>query len=341
MLQTTPSGRIYRERPSGTHSELQRKDRRRARRGRGLASGLGWLSIGLGLTELLAPGRVASSIGLCSDRNTRRTLRAMGLREIATGLGILSATRRGPWLWLRVGGDILDMALLGTSMRSRNNDSARISGVLTAVAGITAIDALAARRVAKAERTPGAGAHPRTAIAVTTIHRSPEDVYGFFRDFTNLPRFMAHLESVDVHGDRRSHWKVRIPGGRFVEWDAEILEDRPGELLAWRSLPGADVRNDGVVRFAPAPGGRGTEIHAEIRYRAPAGRIGAAIAKLFGFEPGQQARGDLRRLKQVLETGQVVHSDSSIHRGMHAAQPPTRRFIERHAPQLAPQEIAR
>jgi uncharacterized membrane protein len=106
-----------------------------------------------------------------------------------------------------------------------------------------------------------------------------------------------------------------------VEWEAEIIEDRPNERISWRSVQPADVPNIGTVQFRSAPGGRGTEIHVELRYDPPGGKLGAAVAKLFGKEPAQQVKGDLRRLKQVLETGEVVHSDASVHRGLHPAQP--------------------
>jgi uncharacterized membrane protein len=155
-----------------------------------------------------------------------------------------------------------------------------------------------------------------------TVDRSPEEVYRFWRALENLPRFMAHLESIESRDGRRSHWKARGPAGMTIEWDAEIIDDRPNQLIAWRSLEGADVDSQGIVRFTRAPGGRGTEVHVELRYDPPAGRLGAAVAKLFGREPGQQIAGDLRRFKQVLEVGEVVHSDASVHRGTHPAQPP-------------------
>jgi uncharacterized membrane protein len=159
-----------------------------------------------------------------------------------------------------------------------------------------------------------------------TITRAPEEVYAFWRDFRNLPQFMSHLEAVQVIDDRRSRWTARAPAGRTVEWEAEIVEDRPGELIAWRSLPDADVPNSGWVRFARAPGDRGTELIVELQYDPPAGALGAAIAKLLGEEPNEQVKGDLRRFKQVLETGEVVHSDASIYRGPHPARPPERPF---------------
>ena len=155
-----------------------------------------------------------------------------------------------------------------------------------------------------------------------TIRQPVEMVYAFWRNFENLPRFMNHLESVRVTGDRQSHWVAKAPAGQTVEWDAETVEDRRDELIAWRSLPGSSVPNSGQVRFEPAAGGRGTEVHVELRYDPPGGKLGALVAKLFGEEPAQQVAGDLRRLKQVLETGEVLHSDASIHRGMHPAQPP-------------------
>ena len=154
-----------------------------------------------------------------------------------------------------------------------------------------------------------------------TVGKSPDEVYRFWRDFSNLPRFMSHLESVVITGDQRSRWRATAPAGTTVEWDAEIVEDRPNELIAWRSLPGSEVDNAGSVEFRAAPGDRGTEIRVQLRYDPPGGKLGAAVAKLFGESPDQQIAGDLRRLKQVLEIGEVVHSDASIHRGMHPARP--------------------
>ena len=121
-----------------------------------------------------------------------------------------------------------------------------------------------------------------------TVNRSPEEVYRFWREFENLPRFMQHLEAVRTSGGTRTHWVAKGPAGATVEWDAETVEDRPNERLSWRSLAGSDVRNEGVVRFVKAPADRGTEVHVEIRYEAPAGKLGATVAKLFGEEPSVQ-----------------------------------------------------
>jgi uncharacterized membrane protein len=141
-----------------------------------------------------------------------------------------------------------------------------------------------------------------------TINRPAEDLYRFWRDFTNLPRFMKHLDSVSASGQRRSHWVATGPAGVKVEWDAEITEDRPNELIAWRSLEGADVANAGTVRFEPSTGGRGTVVRVVFDYTPPAGALGAAVSKLFGEEPRQQVEGDLRRFKSVMEAGEIPTS---------------------------------
>ena len=139
----------------------------------------------------------------------------------------------------------------------------------------------------------------------TTIDKTPEELYRFWRNFENLPRFMAHLESVKVLDDRRSHWVAKAPMGKTVEWDAEIINEERDRLIAWRSLEGADVDNAGSVRFVEAPEGRGTEVRVTVDYLPPAGRIGQFVAKLFGEEPEIQIREDLRRFKRLMETGEI------------------------------------
>jgi uncharacterized membrane protein len=139
-----------------------------------------------------------------------------------------------------------------------------------------------------------------------TVNRPVEEMYRFWRDFRNLPRVMSHLESVEVLDEKRSHWVATAPGGRTVAWDAEIIIEEPNALIAWRSLDGAEIANAGSVRFEPAPGGRGTEIHVSLAYDPPLGRAGAAIASLFQEEPGQQVREDLRHFRQMVEAGEIA-----------------------------------
>lgn len=143
------------------------------------------------------------------------------------------------------------------------------------------------------------------AQAAITIGRSREEVFAFWRDLHNLPRFMQHLESVEVRDNRHSHWVAQGPAGARVEWDSEIINEVDNELIAWRSLEGSDVDSAGSVQFKDAPGGRGTEIRVKLQYNPPAGMVGAIVASLFGKEPEQEIKSDLARLKQVLETGVV------------------------------------
>lgn len=147
--------------------------------------------------------------------------------------------------------------------------------------------------------------HSATSVSTVTINRPRQELYDFWRDFTNLARFMENILSVEVQSDRRSHWKVAAPAGQSVEWDSEVTEDVPGSVIAWRSAEGADVRNSGRVEFRDAPPGRGTQVLATISYDPPGGAIGKVIAKLFQKEPAIQARRDLRRFKQLMETGEI------------------------------------
>jgi uncharacterized membrane protein len=137
-----------------------------------------------------------------------------------------------------------------------------------------------------------------------TINRSPEDLFRFWRNFENLPRFMANLVSVKAEG-KRSHWVARGPLGAHAEWDAEIITEEPNRLIGWRSLEGSEVATAGSVHFTPAPGGRGTEVKVVMKYDPPAGKVGALIAKLFGEDPARQIREDLLRFKQLMETGEI------------------------------------
>jgi uncharacterized membrane protein len=214
-------------------------------------------------------------------------------------------------VWTRVAGDALDLTLLGRSLADRTGwRRQRVAAVMAAVAGITAVDLYTAVR-ANRSRGSRRKEHPMDLHAAITINRPREEVYRHWHDFENLPRFMAHLESVETAGDGRSRWKARGPLKKTVEWEAEIVEDRPGELIAWRSTKGALAGNSGSVRFSDAPGGRGTEVRVKLVYDPPGGKVGMALARLLGEHPEQQVRDDLRRFKQVMETGEVVRSEGS------------------------------
>lgn len=141
--------------------------------------------------------------------------------------------------------------------------------------------------------------------AAYIIQRDVQELFDFWKNFENLPRFMKHLEAVQRVDENRWRWVARGPAGKSVTWEAEVINEEPGRLIAWRSLENADVDNAGSVRFLPAVGNRGTEVRVEIEYIPPAGKIGQAIAWLFGEEPQQQVRDDLRRFKQFMETGEI------------------------------------
>lgn len=187
--------------------------------------------------------------------------------------------------------------------------ASRARGSIVAALGVAAgLAALIARRRRASVPEQRAPTHVKAAI---TVWKPREEVYAFWHDFAHLPTFMAHLESVEPRGVQRSHWRAKAPGGRTVEWDAEVVEDRPNELIAWRAVDGGQIDHAGSVRFRPAPGNWGTEIVLDMDYTAPGGALGEGIARLFGEQPRQQVEDDLRRFKQVMEAGEVVRSDGS------------------------------
>jgi len=139
------------------------------------------------------------------------------------------------------------------------------------------------------------------------INRSPADLYSYWRNFENLPKIMTHLKSVRVTDSTHSHWVAKAPAiaGGSVEWDAEITDDQPNSLIAWRSLPGSTIDTVGQIRFSPAMGDRGTEVHVYMDYVPPAGKLGHWIATLFGEAPRRQMRDDLRNFKRIMELGEL------------------------------------
>jgi uncharacterized membrane protein len=271
--------------------------------GESLARGLGWFSIGLGLAEVLVPRRMARIIGV---NEHRFLIRLLGLREIASGIGILSRQRPAGWVWSRVGGDVTDLALLSASMKGDTGRAGRVAAATAAVAGVAALDVLCGQELS---RKPSAGNGASHLVKSLTINRTPEELYQFWHDFENLPRFMSHLVSVKVTGDKRSHWAAKAPGGTTVEWDAEIITDTPNEVIAWRSLEGSDVDNAGSVRFERAPGGRGTIVQVKMQYRPPGGVVGSAVATLLGQSPEKEIKIDLLRFKQLIETGEIARTE--------------------------------
>lgn len=297
-LRARPPGKEFRyEAPSGDSlSPLQ--------------IGAGMVILGLGLAQLLAPRRVARSTGVHAHPGLVRT---SGALAIASAASIL-VRGKAPSLGLaRLASVALELTLLGRSATHPASYGQRSRLALTGAGIATAamLDMSAAvqqgARQGMGERTTTSG-----ALAVEkciTINKSPDECYRFWRNFDRFPEFMQHLEAVEKITDTRSHWKAKAPIGSNVEWDAEITVDQPGEVLAWHSVEGADVDNGGTVRFERAPGGRGTIVRVEMQYKPPGGKAGALVAKLFGENPSQQMDGDLRRFKQIIETGEITTTE--------------------------------
>jgi len=224
-----------------------------------------------------------------------------------------------------IGGGIL--AAAGLKKRSPAGIALAIIGGDLLRRGITGHSfAYEAMGVRTAEKGQGAGTTSvpyELGVRVDksiTIARPPREVYDFWHDLSNLSRFMKNVESVTMLDGNRSHWVVKAPANRKVEWDAVIHNEIEGEMIAWRSLPGADVDNAGSVWFKEAPAGRGTEVRVEMQYNPPAGALGAVFAQLWGREPSQQIQEDLHRLKQIIEAGEIPTTEGQP-RGRHSHEP--------------------
>lgn len=285
------------------HRAPSRAELRRDR----LTRGLGVASAVLGVPQVTRPAGFAHALGVGDAPRHRTATVVVGVRELAAAAGLLGRPHPA-WFWARVGGDAMDLSLLIRALRHHDGRGRHRTVLATAcVVAITAVDVYAAVTRSNRKGTP----EPVELTSTTTVDLPPEEVYAFWRQLDRLPTFMAHLDEVRDTGAGRSHWTASAPFGRTVEWDAETTVDLPGQRIGWRSLDGADVPNDGEVLFLPAPGGRGTEVHVALKYRIPGGAVGKAVARWFGEEPSQQLDDDLRRFKQVLETGEVVRSDGA------------------------------
>jgi uncharacterized membrane protein len=284
---------------------------------------LGWFSVGIGTLGLLAPRVVARAIGVQPTPMWNGVLRFFGARELANGAGILANPRSKEWVGMRVGGDALDLATLGVAL-TQTKSPARTLTATAFVLGAAVLDLVGTERLAERRKAP-TREYPRYAEPVVlrsiTVGRPVDEVYAFWKDFTNFPRFMRHVESIESLGDGRSRWRATGPAGTRAEWTSEIVDDRANELIAWQTTGDSDLYHSGKVTFHAGPRGEGTVVTIEMQYAPPGGQIGAALLKLFRKEPGQQVVDDLRRLKQVLEIGEVLQSDASIEPGVAAAQP--------------------
>ena len=228
--------------------------------------------------------------------------------SVAIGAGLVTygIRRRGP-----VG---LIAALVGATLLRRGaTGHCPIYQALGVSTGPT--DAVLDSRTRDDVTSRAATVNARKAVKVehaVTINVPRAEIYTFWRNFENLPRFMDHLESVRVDNATRSHWTAKAPAGQTVEWDAEIVNEVPDSIIAWKSVGDPDIANAGAVNFSDAPGGRGTVVRVTLDYEPPAGRLGAWLSHVFSEEPDQQVREDLRKLKHLIESGEI---HVSIRRG--------------------------
>lgn len=272
-----------------------------------MARGLGWFSIALGITELIAPHAITRTLGL---RGREDLVRTYGLREIGTGIGILASEDPTPWIWGRVGGDALDLATVAGGLESSKRGNALLA--LLALGGVTAMDVACGRQLGRDRGTGGnghgAGAPadaPETERSVT-IGKSAQELYERWRDPKTLSRVMAPFATVRASETGGTHWQVEGLLGHTLDWTMETVDDRPGEAIGWRSLPGAQVPSEGSVRFRPATGGRGTVATLRIRFDPPGGVLGDAVAKLRGgLIPATIADMALHRFQSLVETGEI------------------------------------
>jgi uncharacterized membrane protein len=214
----------------------------------------------------------------------------------------------GPERWLSIAGGAGMALVLGR----RGGVIGALGGVAGAGLVLRGLTGRCAVKHAMVDKTPAkAVAKEQGWSSAALIHRAvsigkPRDeVYATWRDFSNLAKFMENIERIEVLDDKRSHWVVQAPFGKTVEWDAVVTEDRPGELIAWETAEGAQIKSAGWVEFKDGPTGRGTEVRARFAYKPPAGKVGQVFAKLLQREPNVQARRDLKRFKQFMETGEV------------------------------------
>jgi uncharacterized membrane protein len=294
-----------------------------------LTRGLGWFALGLGAAELVAPNKLAKLLGLRPGVWTSGIIRACGAREALSGVGILAGSQSSFWLGARLAGDVADAGLLWSALAAQPARSwyaaltgrrrrPRVASALLAVGGVSLLDAVAFG-LGRRDRRPGRGARAQAAVtAAITIDRTPADVYAFWRDLENLPRFVTYLESVSSSDRIRSHWRAKLPHGPALEWDGAIIEDRPDQRIVWKmqSSKVGMLIDSGEVRFEPAPGG-GTEVHLRLWGGAVPGAIGRWLRKL----PERFCSAQLHRLKQLLELGEITVSDASPFPGPHPARP--------------------
>ena len=270
-----------------------------------LARALGWFSVGLGATAILAPRGLSRFAGVAARPVLMRTF---GARELATGLGILQhRDRPAPWIWARVGGDLLDLGMLGLALRRSNGSRDRVGAAAAAVAGVTALDFLCGTRL---QDTPASvrarGEHVRCTLRV---NREPQHLYRFWRELPNLPRFMQQIQAVEAPSEGPSRWRALGPDGTVLSWEADVVADEPDRRIGWCSRPDAEVFHCGSILFAPPRSGPGTLVSLDLQVAWPHTGLVNRIASLLGAGTEQRVKQDLRRFKSLMETGEIATTE--------------------------------
>jgi uncharacterized membrane protein len=264
-----------------------------------LGVALGWVGVGIGIAELLMPRAMAKTTGL-----PPRSVRALGTLELLASAGTLLQHRQPAWRWSRIAGDLIDLSLLAWAGRRTSN--VRLPLITALFAGMTALDVLSAydgqRQGARQ------GGLPSTLRICKSFHiqRSPEACYRFWRNFENFPKFMSDVDSVQVIDATRTHWRMRATRGEPVEWTVELFSDIPSQQLGWRTIADSPLEHSGVVKFLPAYGHTSTRLDIDIIYKIPIGQPMDLLSLLFTDEPARRWEDDLRRFKQLIETGEIA-----------------------------------
>lgn len=278
------------------------------RKGETLVPILGWFSLGLGLAEIAAPKKVAKLAGLS---NGRGVVKAFGVREVISGFAVLAAPVAKYGLWARVAGDLLDLAVVGKGLAESESlkRRRRLKTAAAAILGITALDLYSSYKETAGDgysRTRGA-ALPEPVIAreSVTIKKPAEDLYLRWRNFSKLPRFFSFLEMVEEISEKQSRWKLKSFAGLNIEWVAELLDDKPGTVISWRTIEGSDISHAGSVSFKATGRGGETILTAELQFTA-GGRPSSRINKAINWLGEHKLKHDLRRFKQLMETGEIA-----------------------------------
>jgi uncharacterized membrane protein len=309
----------------------------RGKNGASAGKALALMDIGLGLAQLAAPEPIGRTVGLPAGDGGRLALRLIGARQVAMGGATLFLRRRGSaWLWARFASDLLDIGLLTWAWRqqsshrwwSRSKRSLGLPSALSAMTARAVVDGVravrATRQSRQAEEPEPRNAVERPSLAIT-IGRERSAVSAFFRDPSNLARYVSYLQNVSVLSDGRAAVQVKGPAGGVMRFVAGVALAEQGDALTWTVSTGSGEPLGGVsLRLKDAPKDRGTEVRLELDAADKRG-LGRIVGSLLRLWTREKVRNDLRRAKQILELGEPARSDASVHAGPHAARPPRRR----------------